>query len=159
MIKIRQNMRGREKMLKIYLDNCCYNRPFDVLTQERLRLESEAIVSIVKLAENNQIRILGSKFIEIEMNNNRNELKKMKSQNLYQIIHEDIPLTLEVEARSEEIMNSSNIRLFDSLHIAIAESAGVDILLTTDDKFEKMASNLDLKLRVMNPLKFILEMM
>jgi len=47
-IKIRQNMKGREKMLKIYLDNCCYNRPFDVLTQERLRLESEAIVAIVK---------------------------------------------------------------------------------------------------------------
>ena len=152
-------MKGREKVLKIYLDNCCYNRPFDVLTQERLRLESEAIVSIVKLAESNQIRILGSKFIEMEMNNNRNELKKMKSQNLYQIIHEDIPLTLEVEARSEKIMNSSNIRLFDSLHIAIAESAGVDILLTTDDKLEKLASNLDLKLRAMNPLKFVLEMM
>jgi len=83
----------------------------------------------------------------------------MKSQNLYRIIHEDIPLTLKVEARSEEIMNISNIRLFDSLHIAIAESADVDVLLTTDDKFEKMASNLDLKLRVMNPLKFVLEMM
>ena len=47
-IKICQNMKGREKMLETYLDNYCYNRPFDVLTQKRLRLESEAIVSIVK---------------------------------------------------------------------------------------------------------------
>lgn len=24
-------------MLKLYLDNCCYNRPFDDLTQEKIR--------------------------------------------------------------------------------------------------------------------------
>ena len=27
-------------MLKIYLDNCCYNRPFDDLSQEKI-LEEE----------------------------------------------------------------------------------------------------------------------
>lgn len=27
-------------MLKIYLDNCCFNRPFDDLTQEKINLES-----------------------------------------------------------------------------------------------------------------------
>ena len=26
----------------VYLDNCCYNRPFDDQTQERVHLESEA---------------------------------------------------------------------------------------------------------------------
>lgn len=28
----------------IYLDNCCYNRPFDDQTQERIHLESERFV-------------------------------------------------------------------------------------------------------------------
>ena len=56
-------------------------------------------------------------------------------------------------------MSVSNISAYDSLHVAIAESAGVNILLTTDDKFEKMANKIDLNVRVMNPLKFVLEMM
>jgi hypothetical protein len=28
--------------LKIYLDNCCYNRPFDNQLQMKIRLETEA---------------------------------------------------------------------------------------------------------------------
>jgi len=32
-----------EKKLKIYLDNCCYNRPFDEQSQDLIRLETEAI--------------------------------------------------------------------------------------------------------------------
>ena len=28
--------------MKIYLDNCCFNRPFDDQTQLRIKLESEA---------------------------------------------------------------------------------------------------------------------
>ena len=32
--------------MKIYLDNCCFNRPFDDQTQERIHLESEAILMI-----------------------------------------------------------------------------------------------------------------
>ncbi|NHZ72299.1 MAG: PIN domain-containing protein, partial [Aquificales bacterium] len=34
--------------MKIYLDVCCLNRPFDDQSQERIRLESEAILLILK---------------------------------------------------------------------------------------------------------------
>ena len=30
-------------MIKIYLDNCCYNRPFDDLSQEKNYMEASAI--------------------------------------------------------------------------------------------------------------------
>ena len=39
-------MSGDFFMLKIYLDNCCYNRPFDDLTQEKISLESKAVENI-----------------------------------------------------------------------------------------------------------------
>ena len=29
-------------MLKLYLDNCCYNRPFDDLRQEKINLEARS---------------------------------------------------------------------------------------------------------------------
>lgn len=51
----------------------------------------------------------------------------------------------------------SKIRTFDSLHIATAEEAKADVMLTTDDKLERMAERLELKVRVMNPLKFAWE--
>ena len=28
--------------MRVYLDNCCYNRPFDEQTQLKVRLETEA---------------------------------------------------------------------------------------------------------------------
>lgn len=38
-------------MTKIYLDTCCLNRPFDDQTQERIRLESEAVLAILSRIE------------------------------------------------------------------------------------------------------------
>ena len=32
--------------MRVYLDNCCYNRPFDEQTQLRVRLETEAKMEI-----------------------------------------------------------------------------------------------------------------
>ena len=40
-----------EKTIKIYLDNCCYNRPFDEQNQDLIRLETKA-----KLVIQNRIR-------------------------------------------------------------------------------------------------------
>lgn len=34
-------------MLKLYLDNCCYSRPFDDLRQEKNNLEAQAIKIII----------------------------------------------------------------------------------------------------------------
>lgn len=38
-------------MLQIYLDVCCLNRPFDDQRQDRVRLESEAILLILAHCE------------------------------------------------------------------------------------------------------------
>jgi hypothetical protein len=52
---------------------------------------------------------------------------------------------------------NTNIRTFDKFHLCFAENAGADVLLTTDDKFENTCSKLDLNIRGMNPLIFLLE--
>jgi len=145
--------------LKLYLDNCCYNRPFDDQSQERIYLESEAILSILKRCEQQQFEVFGSPILQLEINQMRDEEKKLKVESLYRVVKSEISYTPEVKKRSEEIMQLSKIRSFDSLHIAIAELAGLGFLLTTDDKLEKMAANLDLKIKVQNPLKFILEVL
>ncbi|MDR0764761.1 MAG: hypothetical protein LBE65_04120 [Synergistaceae bacterium] len=32
--------------MRVYLDNCCYNRPFDDLSQDRVYLEAEAVMAV-----------------------------------------------------------------------------------------------------------------
>lgn len=80
-----------------------------------------------------------------------------KVKDLYKVSDVKICYTEEIKKRSQEIMKQSKIKAFDSLHIAAAEEAKAEVLLTTDDKLEKMAENLKLKIRVMNPLKFAWE--
>ncbi len=46
--------------MKIYLDNCCYNRPFDDQTQERIHLESEAILAMLRRGQQKVDVIVGN---------------------------------------------------------------------------------------------------
>ena len=143
--------------MRIYLDNCCYNRPFDDQTQERIHLESEAILTILKRGQLNVYEIVGSEMLELEMERMGDETKKRKVKELYQVTHMHVAYTDEIKKRSEDIMKISKIRTFDSLHIAAAESANADVLLTTDDKMSNMTSKLELKVKVQNPLQFAWE--
>ena len=54
-------------MLKIYLDNCCYNRPFDDLKQEKIYLESNAIQIILKRHIDRFLEIYKSMAIDFEI--------------------------------------------------------------------------------------------
>lgn len=143
--------------MTIYLDNCCYNRPFDDQTQERIHLESEAILTVLQRGQAGIYKIVGSSILELEMERMHDAMKKQRVKDLYKITNMHICYTEEIKFRSQEIMKLSNIRTFDSLHIAAAEAAKADALLTTDDKLEKTAEKLDLNIKVMNPLKFAWE--
>jgi predicted nucleic acid-binding protein len=61
--------------------------------------------------------------------------------------------------RVKELSEKTTIRTLDRFHLAFAENANVDVLLTTDDKFEKACSKMNLTIKVMNPLNFLLEAM
>lgn len=153
----RKRIAGGYVKVRIYLDNCCYNRPFDDQTQERIHLESEAVLAILKRGQYGEYTIIGSDILEVEMDRMRDERKKQYVKELYKVCDEKVSYTDKIKKRSREIMAESKIRTFDSLHIASAESASADIVLTTDIKLEKMAAKLKLKVKVMNPLEFAWE--
>jgi predicted nucleic acid-binding protein len=141
------------------LDNCCYNRPFDEQYQARIHMESEAVLAVVKRAEQHIDEIIGSDILELEINQMTNSIKKEKVKNLYEIIKTNVKNTVEIKKISEEILKESTIRTYDSLHIASAEEGKADMFLTTDDKLLKACTRLEMKVRVLNPLKYFLEVM
>lgn len=134
--------------MNIYLDNCCYNRPFDDQTQERIHLESEAILAILQQSQSGKYKIIGSDVLELEIERMHDIVKKQRVKDLYKVSNTHILYTKEIKERSKEIMSQSKIKTFDSLHIATAEASKADVMLTTDDKLEKMAQKLQLKVKV-----------
>ena len=53
--------------MKVYLDVCCFNRPFDDHAQDRVRLESEAVLTILEHTQSRMWAIIGSEVIDIEI--------------------------------------------------------------------------------------------
>lgn len=144
-------------MLTIYLDNCCYNRPFDDRNNIKNYLEREAVLLIMQKAFDGDICIVGSEVLDKEMGMISNPEKRYDVQGIYNsIITNVIKLNDNIVCRAEEIMRLSNIKAFDSLHLATAEQSA-DFLITTDIKFAKACKRLKTQVKVKNPVDFILE--
>lgn len=143
--------------MKIYLDNCCYNRLFDDRSHIKNYLEREAILIIMQKAFDNELQIVGSDVLKIEMSKVRNKDKRNDVEGLYHVLVIDsVSATYEVGQRAAQIREASNIRSFDSLHLACAE-IGADVLLTTDMKFLKYSQRISTKIAVKNPIEFVME--
>ncbi len=143
-------------MLKIYLDNCCYNRPFDDLKQEKINLESEAVKSIINEYCNNKIKIYTSDVLLLEINNIKDVLKRQKILEVYKKLNlENISFSSEIIKRAYEI-REYNIKNMDSLHIAIAESSNIDYFITTDKLLINSSKRGNLKVKVINPIEFVM---
>jgi len=77
-------------MLKIYLDNCCYGRLFDDLTQTKIYLESKAVESILLLYEKRELIIYTSQAAVFEFSNITDLSKKRQIEDLYNALSLDL---------------------------------------------------------------------
>ena len=111
----------------------------------------------MQMAFDGNYQIVGSEILEKEMSMISDRRKRRIVEILYHSIVSDIIKTSDVGARrAKEIMKVSSIKAFDSLHLASAE-AKPDVLLTTDLKFIKAANRLETRIKVQNPISFLLE--
>jgi len=144
--------------MRIYLDVCCLNRPFDDQTQERVRLESEAVLTILNLCRAGEWQLIGSEAIDFEVlripdDDQRNRVAIMASVARLKVI-----VDTKVEKKATELA-VSGFKPFDALHIACAEKSNADILLTTDDRLLRRAlqSFNIIEVRVENPVRWLME--
>ena len=144
------------KKYRIYMDVCCLNRPFDDLSQNRIYLETEAILAIISRCERSEWVLVSSGVIEYELSNMQDDERLRNVQTLLEIAHERINLTQQAEKLAAEFMHNG-MKSFDSFHLALAETNGLDVFLTTDDRLLKAAAKTDLHITVSNPVTWIME--
>ena len=102
--------------------------------------------------------MIGSEVLKIEISNAGDINRKESIQKIYTVsVKSEVSLTDDIIARANEIQDMSNIRAFDSLHLASAEKAA-DIILTTDKKFLNAIKRLDnIDIHIENPIDFVME--
>jgi len=140
--------------MKIYMDCCCLNRPFDDQTNPIIHLEAEAIKIILSLCEQRVFTLVSSEVLKFEIEKIPDVLRKEKLKILEQLAQEVIKINDEIETRAK-YFESLGIQSFDALHLACAER-GADILITVDKAFLKKANKIrDLKIEIKNPIEWL----
>ncbi len=140
-------------MKKIYLDNCCYNRPFDDQSQLKIQLETLAKLHIQKEIRNGVYELVWSYVLDYENAVNPFEERRLSIEPwrgiAKQIITENEDIIL-----FAEVLKKEGIKTFDALHISCAVNAGCDYFITTDKKLLNHSSD---RINILDPLRFISE--
>jgi predicted nucleic acid-binding protein len=121
-----------------------------------VRLESEAVLSILELAESGELEIVGSDIIDDELSEMPDNERREKVELLLALASSQVTLTLTIEQRATELQKW-NIAPFDALHLTSAESAQADYFLITDDDLLRRAKRAGLKVKIENPARWLIQ--
>ncbi len=145
--------------MRLYLDSCCLNRPFDDQSQLRVRLETEAIRTILRLCQDGVHRWIISDALQAELEQTPNLDRQQLTLDLLALASEQVAVTETDYVRAAEFANYG-LTGFDAVHLAIAERTQCDLFLTTDDRLWRRSEKPltpPLSVRVTNPLTWIQE--
>lgn len=148
----------RLKKLRIYLDTCVYNRPFDDKDNPRITLEAEVFLILLKEIERGRYALVVSTVNVMENEKNPHYERKEKIKDIFSLADDFIELDKKDLARAENLEKLGFTGL-DALHIAVCEKAKVDYFITCDDKLIKayIKNRRKIKIKVINVLDFVRE--
>jgi predicted nucleic acid-binding protein len=125
--------------LKLYLDACCLSRLTDDQSQPRIRLVAQAIERILGYVRIGKVNLISSEALVEEARRTGSVERRAEVETLLSLASEIVLIDEAIERRAHELYRDG-YGLFDALHLAAAESIGVDALLSTDDRFVKRAA-------------------
>lgn len=139
--------------MKIYFDVCCINRPFDNQSQDRIHLEAEAILSILKNVDEGLWFSISSDVVTIEIKKTFDPERRERLTSINNKAKSYICVDDKILKRTK-IIQSMGFTTYDAMHIACSEEAKADVFFTTDDKLLKSATKNkeNLSVLVQNPL-------
>jgi predicted nucleic acid-binding protein len=142
--------------VRVYLDACVVARLFDDRSQLRVRQEAEGVEALLQMFAEERAVWVTSDALPDELLENPDKGRKDAGVRLLSLSGEKVAIDDATEQRAREL-EGAGYGAYDALHLACAEQAQVDLLLTTDDRFEKRAARgLGMpRVPVQNPLNFL----
>lgn len=144
--------------MRLYLDVSCLNRPFDDLRQARIRLEAEAVESVLGQIDAGLHEQVSSKMALLEIAAMPDREKQRRGRALLPEAADIMDLTTAIYSRGEWL-EGLGFKPADALHVAAAEAGQADVLLTCDDRLLRRGRRFRARLRVdiANPLTWLQE--
>jgi predicted nucleic acid-binding protein len=139
--------------MRLYIDLSCFNRPFDDQSQERVRLETEAVLAVLTRIVEGKDALLWSWVMSFENDKHPNPERRDEIAVWEAISERTVGLSNQLEERARQISGAGIFGL-DAAHIASAEEGGAEVLLTCDDALARRSRRLALALRVLNPVAY-----
>jgi hypothetical protein len=145
--------------MRVYLDCCCLNRPYDDLRQERVRIEAEAVCSVIRRIEEGSLELVSSNALLYEVGRNPFAVPRERSLRLLGTAKVRVASSPALTARTAEIV-ARGFSLPDAAHIASAEAARPAVFLTVDDRLLRRAANMSdhLLVKVASPASWLFEL-
>jgi predicted nucleic acid-binding protein len=143
--------------MRVYVDNCCFNRPFDDQSQVRIRLEAEAKLAVQQHILEKRLTLVWSYILDYENSANPIPERRETIGRWRRYAASDIEESSEVLETAHRLVGAG-ITSKDALHLACAVLAKCAYFLTTDDVLLKRATGIP-EIRVINPAQFITEVL
>ena len=144
--------------MRIYLDCCCLQRPFDDKAQPRIAVEAEAVLVILAMCESERLKLISSDALLFEIGRIPDQDRKDEALAILKIAQEDLDLTTETENLAKRL-GASGLKPLDALHLAFASDSKVDYFCTCDDQFLKKARMLSgLNTKAVSPTELVMEL-
>ena len=143
--------------MKIYLDNCCYNRPYDKTPQLIVELEARAKLAIQKAVQDGKYELVSSEVLLYEIQRHPMEMTKTAILSFVEenaSYHVGAVANVKIHELAMDIMKQG-IHYKDACHVASALYAGCEFFLTTDKRLLKYSTD---EINMCNPIDFIREM-
>ncbi len=146
------------KFLAVYLDSCCFCRLLDDPSQYRVRLETEAVVTILECCDRGEMSLISSDALEFELQRIPNVEGREQIFAFLGAAKIFVETNDDIEDRAESFCKL-DFTLYDTLHLAFAEASDATVFLTTDDRLLRKAISYadDIKVRVSNPVTWLME--
>jgi predicted nucleic acid-binding protein len=146
------------KIIKLYFDTCCYSRWQDDQTSAQIVAETRAIEGIINICHIVGHIIVGSPVVVSELLKNTDIQERDADIALFWETIDSYIRPSTTDFARAQAFRAAGLKRKDSRHLAVAEAAGVDVLLTVDNGFLRMGGNRKLcKVRVVNPIIFLQE--
>jgi predicted nucleic acid-binding protein len=138
-------------MYQIYLDNCCFNRPYDDQTIPQIQFETRAKIFIQSLVLSQEVALVWSYILKFENSRNPFDAKRTAIAEWQSKSILFVDASAVIVSRAEDIARTG-IGAFDALHIACAIEAGCDFCITVDKRMQKYNGG---NIIVCSPMEFL----
>jgi len=137
--------------MRVYLDNCCFNRPYDEQVSAVIRMETDAKLHVQELIRSGEIELCWSFILDYENAANPFEEVRDRIGEWKNFAVADCALSDEIAEKATQLMELG-LRQMDASHVSCAMYLNADYFLTTD---KKILNKPITGISILNPIDFL----